>query len=122
VIRLVKEGQVQETVVAMPTTKRLDAEAITTTIVANLNDCGIDLQKMLYQCCMTVPPSCLERKVVSRKNIQGKLEKVISLVYWSKHQLHLVILHLVDENNDIKSFFGSCNKFRNLIRCPALQS
>jgi len=48
VIRFVKEGQVQETLVSMPTTQRL--EAIATTILANLNDCGIDLQKMLSQC------------------------------------------------------------------------
>ena len=38
VIRFVKEGQVQKTLVAMPTTKSLDAEAITETLVQRTND------------------------------------------------------------------------------------
>ena len=110
VIRFVKEGQVQKTLVAMPTTKSLDAEAIT--ILANLNDRGIDLQKMLSECYNGASVMSIKKGGVQKK-IREKLGKVIPYVPYLNHQLHLVIEHPVGENSDIKRFFGTCNKLYN---------
>ena len=38
------------------------------------------------------------------------------------HQLHLVIVHALGENSDIKRFFGTCNKLYNFVRRPNLSS
>lgn len=103
-IRYVKAGKVFESVIAIETSKELDANAFTKITLDTLRNLGLDLSKLLSQCYDGAAVMSGHLTGVQAQ-IQQKLKRPIPYIHCYNHRLQLVIVKSLERISFCKDFF-----------------
>lgn len=91
---------------AMATSEKGDAEALTGVIVDELTSTGLSTDKILSQ--VYDGASLMSgRHGGVQKLLQNKLDRKIPCIHCFNHQLHLVVVHAMSSEAAVQDFFGS---------------
>lgn len=120
VVRFVDENYgVCECLLAMVTSERGDAEALTGVIIDELTSARYGTDKILHQ--VYDGASLMSgRHGGVQKLLQNKLDRTIPYIHCFNHQLHLVVIHAMSSEAAVEDLFGVCNMLYNFIRKPTL--
>ena len=106
-IRYVKNGIVKESLLAVISTKNVDAATFTEVTLNSLTENNIDLSRMLSQCYDGA--SVMSGKISGvATRIKNKLNRIIPYVHCYNHRLHLVVIRTISEMTFIRLFFDQC--------------
>ena len=106
-----------ESLVAMATTKEIDAKSLTNVIFNALEDCGLDPNRILSQ--YYDGASVMSGKDGGvQKLVQEKLGKYVPYVHCFNHQLHLVVTNAIGKHAEVERFFAVCSNLSKFMRRP----
>lgn len=116
-VRYVKDAVAKERLLEMTQLHKFDAEYIAKTIVQRLDDIGLDKSTVLSQCYDGA--SVMSGRVGGvQVKLQEHIGKVIPYVHCFNHQLHLVIIHALEVDPEIRQFFDMCDALYKFTRRP----
>ena len=107
VIRYVKNGKVSEILLDLPKTSKFDAASILKVMLKSLQDCGLEAKHIFSQCYDGASVMAGKYGGV-QKLLQEKLEKNIPYIHCLNHQLHLVVIHAIGENDEVRKALDVC--------------
>lgn len=116
-VRFVKEGKCMESLVRMPHTTELDAEALTEVICSTLEYAGIPLDNVITQCYDGASVMSGDKSGVQRR-IQEKIGRQVPYVHCYDHRIHLIVISLVSFIQDIGIYFDQVEMLYNFFRKP----
>ena len=121
VVRFISEetNKVTERLLTMAATQVGDAATLTDTILQELAKVGLSSDKILSQCYDGASVMSGKHGGV-QKLLQDKLGREIPYIHCFNHQLHLVVVHALSEEGDIRNFFAVCGMLYNFFRKPTV--
>jgi hypothetical protein len=117
VVRYVKDGAAKERLIEMTQLDHLHADYISDVILTRLKDVGLDPNRILSQCYDGASVMSGKLGGVQAK-LQEKVGKEIPYVHCFNHQLHLVIVHALEVDIEVKQFFDTCDALYKFTRRP----
>ena len=119
VIRYVKNGKVSEILLDLPKTSKFDAASILKVMLKSLQDCGLEAKQIFSQCYDGASVMAGKYGGV-QKLLQEKLEKDIPYIHCLNHQLHLVVIHAIGENDEVRKALNVCKTLYKFLQRPIL--
>ena len=119
VIRYVKNGKVSEILLDLPKTSKFDAASILKVMLKSLQDCGLETKHIFSQCYDGASVMAGKYGGV-QKLLQEKLEKDIPYIHCLNHQLHLVVIHAIGENDEVRKALNVCKTLYKFLQRPIL--
>lgn len=117
VIRYIKDAAAKEDLLALATSDKLDAESMCNTILKTVSDSGLPIANILAQCYDGA--SVMSGKRGGVQSLVSKiLDKYVPYVHCFNHQLHLVVVHAVSMQPELKQYFEICDMLYNFLRRP----
>ena len=119
VIRYVKNGKVSEILLDLPKTSKFDAASILKVMLKSLQDCGLEAKHIFSQCYDEASVMAGKYDGV-QKLLQEKLEKDILYIHCLNHQLHVVVIHAIGENDEVRKALNVRKTLYKFLQCPIL--
>lgn len=112
IVRFVTDSKPEEHLIGLLDLHELDAEHITSELLAHLSDAGYSSDNILSQCYDGAPVFSGVRGGVQAL-LQNKLARYVPYVHCFNHQLHLVVVHAMQSEPGAKRFFDlSCSLYK----------
>ena len=115
VLRYVRNGIATERLLAMIELGDVDARAITTSILDELQRHNIDKNSIMSQCYDGASVMSGARGGV-QKFVQEAVGRFVPYVHCYNHQIHLVIIHTMNKEMKAKNFFSICEQLYVFLR------
>jgi len=120
-VRYVKDAVAKERLLEMTQLLKLDAESIAATIVKRLEDIELDKNNILSQCYdgASVMSGRIGGVQVKLQEQTGRVILYVGL-HCFNHQLHLVVVHALEVDPEIRQFFDICGALYKFTRRPII--
>jgi len=112
---------VTERLLALATSSSCDAQALTELICSELDAAGLATSSILSQVYDGAAVMSNKHGEVQRL-LQEREGREIPYVHYLNHQLHLVVVHALSEEQAVQDFFEVCNGLYNFFRKPTIAS
>jgi hypothetical protein len=116
-VRYVRNADAKERLLEMTQLLKLDATYIADTVVKRLENIGLDPNSILSQCYDGASVMSGRLGGVQVK-LQEQIGKVIPYVHCFNHQLHLVVIHALEVDSEVRQFFDICGTLYKFTRRP----